>query len=156
MPVLLFALWLAFSERITVDVIIVGVIAVALVSLFMYKFSGWSTKKDAQMVAHIPAAIAYVFRLIFEVCKANVHMIALVLSDDPNGNIQPRIVAHKTNVKTQGKRVALANSITLTPGTVTVDVMGDVVFVHAIDEHSQKGLSDNPLEKMLENMERNQ
>lgn len=155
MPVLLFALWLAFHERVTLDVIIVGVVAVALVSLFMYRFSGWSTKKDAQMVANIPKAVAFVLRLIFEVCKANVHMIALVLSDNPNERINPRIVAHKTDLKTQGKRVALANSITLTPGTVTVDVMGDVVFVHAIDDHANAGLSANPLEKQLENMERN-
>ena len=155
MPVLLFALWLAFHERVTLDVIIVGVIAVALVSLFMYRLSGWSTKKDAQMVANIPRAIVFVFRLIIEVFKANVHMIALVLGTRPNERIKPRIVAHKTNVKTQGKRVALANTITLTPGTVTVDVMGDVVFVHAIDDHANTGLSSNPLEKQLESMERN-
>ena len=155
MPILLFLLWLIFCERITVDVIIVGVIGVVLVTVFLAKFCGWSIQRDLQFASKIPAFIVYVIRLIAEVFKANIHMIALVLSDEPDANIQPRIVAHKTNLKTDTGKVALANSITLTPGTITVDVVGDTVYVHAIDEHSQRGLAENPLERKLENMERN-
>ena len=155
MPVLLFLLWLIFSERISADVIIMGLIAVALVSLFLAKFTGWSVKRDLQFASKIPAFIVYVIRLIGAVIVANIHMIALVLSHKPNKNIQPKIVAHKTNLKTATGKVALANSITLTPGTITVDVVDDVVFVHAIDGKSESGLSDNPLERQLERMERN-
>ena len=155
MPILLFALWLAYSGRVTVDVVITGVIAVVLIVAFLARFCGWSVQRDIQFAARIIPFIGFVCRLIVEVFIANFHMIALVLSKDPNARIRPRIVAHKTNLKTSTGRVALANSITLTPGTVTVDVGDDCVYVHAIDEYAQEGLAHNALEKQLENMERN-
>lgn len=153
MPVLLFLLWLVFSERISVDVIVVGLIAAALVTLFLAVFTGWSVKRDLQFASKIPAFIVFVIRLIGAVIVANVHIIALVLSDKPNEKIRPRIVAHKTKIKTATGKVTLANSITLTPGTITVDVGEDTLYVHAIDDRSYEGLCDNPLERHIERME---
>ena len=154
MPILLFALWMVFNERITLDVVIVGLIGVALITAFLAKYSDWSVKKDVQFAGKILPFIAFLLALIGEVIKANVHMIRLVLSKNPDSLIQPRIVAHKTDLKTQTGRVALANSITLTPGTVTVDVVDDIVYVHAIDDVAKDGLGDNSLERKLEKMER--
>ena len=155
MPILLFALWLVFNERVTVDVIIAGVIAVVLVTLFLRAFAGWSVARDLQFASRAFSFLLFVLRLIWEVCKANIHVIGIVLSDEPERHISPRIVRHKTRLRTDVGRVALANSITLTPGTVTVDVGDDCVYVHALDDHSCKGLDDSALEKQLENMERN-
>ena len=155
MPVVLFALWLAFNERITPDVIITGVIAVALVTMFLRAFADWSPARDLRYASRAGMLLLYVFRLLWEVCKANVHVIGLVLSDEPERHISPRIVCHRTRLRTSLGRVALANSITLTPGTVTVDVEGDCVYVHALDEHSFKGLGDSVLEQKLTNMEGN-
>jgi len=155
MPVLLFILWLIFSERLGPDVVIVGLIAVVLVTIFMAKFGGWSINKDLKLLGKVVPSIVFVLKLIYEVCKANIHVIGIVLSDKPNERINPRIVAHKTKLATDGGKVALANSITLTPGTVTVDVDGDTVYVHALDDVSRDGLSSNPLERQLEGMERN-
>ena len=154
MPILLFALWLVFNERITIDVVIVGLIGVAIITAFLAKYSDWSIKKDVQFAGKIPSFIVFILALVAEVIKANVHMIKLVLSKNPDSLIKPRIVAHKTNLKTQTGRVALANSITLTPGTVTVDVVDDIVYVHAIDDMAKDGLGENALERKLENMER--
>ena len=137
MPILLFILWLVFNERITSDVIIAGVIVVALLSLFLAKFTGWSVSRDMKFAARIPAFIGFVLRLIVEVFKANIHMIALVLSDKPNEIIAPKIVKHKTPLNTSVGRVALANSITLTPGTITLDIVEEngrsYYYVHWID-----------------------
>lgn len=154
MPILLFILWLVFNERITSDVIIAGVIVVALLSLFLAKFTGWSVARDKKFAARIPAFIGFVLRLIVEVFKANIHMIALVLSDKPNEIIAPKIVKHKTPLKSSIGRVALANSITLTPGTITVDVGDGGVYVHAIDELAASGLQGGVLEQKLINMEK--
>ncbi len=155
MPVLLYILWLAFNERVTVDVLIFGVIVVALLCYFLKKVDLWDPSKDMQVVSRIPAMIGFVIRLIYEVFKANIHMIMLVLSPNPNERIKPRIIKHKNPIKTESGRVALANSITLTPGTVTVDVGDDYVYVHAIDEYAQDGLNNSVLEKKIENMEKN-
>ncbi|MBR0173183.1 MAG: Na+/H+ antiporter subunit E [Lachnospiraceae bacterium] len=155
MPVLLFALWLVFNERITPDVIITGVIAVVLVTMFLRAFADWSFARDLKHASRAGLFVLYVFRLLWEVCKANVHVIGIVLSDEPERHISPRIVCHRTRLRTPLGRVALANSITLTPGTVTVDVGDDCVYVHALDEHSFMGLRDSVLEKQLKNMEGN-
>ena len=153
MPILLFLLWLVFNERLTLDVIVAGVIVVALLSYLLKKVGLWSMQKDMQVVSRIPAMIGFVLRLIYEVFKANIHMVALVLSPNPNERIKPKILKHKNPIKTEAGRVALANSITLTPGTVTVDVGDDYVYVHAIDEYAEEGLANSVLEKKIERME---
>lgn len=154
MPILLFLLWLVFNGRITPDVVITGVVAVAALTWFLSRFAGWSVKRDGLFLARIPAFIGFVLKLIVEMCIANIHMIALVLSDKPNETIKPRIVKHKTSLKTGTGRVALANSITLTPGTITVDVGDGCVYVHAIDDRSRKGLENSALENKLIQMEK--
>ncbi len=52
---------------------------------------------------------------------------------DPKLPINPGIVAIKTNLKEDYKKLMLANSITLTPGTITMDVRDDTLFIHWID-----------------------
>lgn len=153
MPILLFILWLIFNERITVDVVIAGVIAVVIVSFVLSKLGVWNPGKDIKALKNIPAAIGFVLRLVYEVFKANIHMIMLVLSPNPNERIKPKILRHYSNIKSDGGLVALANSITLTPGTVTVDVGDDYVYVHAIDEYAEEGLKDSVIEKKIEKME---
>ena len=155
MPVLLFVLWLMFNERITIDVIIFGIIIVAVLSLVIKMIGLWDPSKDIQRVSRISSAIGLVLRLAYEVFKANIHMIMLVLSPNPNERIRPKILRHYSNIKTDGGLVALANSITLTPGTVTVDVGDDYVYVHAIDEYAEEGLKDSVIEKQIERMEGN-
>ena len=155
MPVLLFVLWLMFNERITIDVIIFGIIIVAVLSLVIKMIGLWDPSKDIQRISRIPYAIGFVLRLVYEVFKANIHMIMLVLSPNPNERIRPKILRHYSNIKTDGGLVALANSITLTPGTVTVDVGDDYVYVHAIDEYAEEGLKDSVIEKQIERMEGN-
>ena len=153
MPVLLFLAWLVFSERITIDVIAVGIIAVALLTIILYRIGIYDPGKDFRYAAKIAAVLGFICSLIVEVCKANIHMIALVLSDKPEERISPRIVSHRTKLRSAAGRVALANTITLTPGTITVDVGDDCVYVHAIDAHVYDGLQNNPLERQLERME---
>ncbi len=155
MPVLLFILWLMFNERITIDVLIAGIIIIALVSIAMKMVGLWNPSKDVQAISRIPSAIGFVLRLVYEVFKANIHMIMLVLSPNPNERIRPKILRHYSNIKSDGGLVALANSITLTPGTVTVDVGDDYVYVHAIDEYAEEGLKDSVIEKKIERMEGN-
>jgi multicomponent Na+:H+ antiporter subunit E len=52
---------------------------------------------------------------------------------DPKLPINPGIVAIKTDLKEDYKKLILANSITLTPGTITMDVQGDTLYIHWID-----------------------
>ena len=68
---------------------------------------------------------------IKELILANIDVAKRVI--DPKLPINPGIVAIKTDLKQDYKKLILANSITLTPGTITMDVQDDTLFIHWID-----------------------
>ncbi|MDO4787465.1 MAG: Na+/H+ antiporter subunit E, partial [Fretibacterium sp.] len=59
----------------------------------------------------------------------------------------------RTDLGTDGARVALANSITLTPGTLTVSLEGDELLVHALDREMAHGLVESDAVRLLHLME---
>lgn len=81
-----------------------------------------------------PRLIGFVFYFIWELIKANVHVAGHVLSLTRH-KMQPGIVAVPLDVKRDGQITMLANLITLTPGTLSLDVSDDrrVLYVHAIE-----------------------
>ena len=155
MPILLFLLWVVFNDRLSIDVIVAGIIVVVLLCLFLSRVGLWKLENDMKVIKRIPGFIGFYFRLVYEVIMANFHMIALVLSADPEKRISPVLVKHKIKLKSDTGRVALANTVTLTPGTVTVDVQDDHIIVHTIDEYARSGLADSALERKIEKMESN-
>ena len=78
-------------------------------------------------------------------------IIRIVLS--PHMEITPCLVPVKTDLKSAGARAALANAITLTPGTITVDVEDDVLWVHALTEQMAEGLKDWHVARQLARIE---
>ena len=74
--------------------------------------------------------LLYLGVFLSELVKANLAVAWLAVS--PRLNIQPGIVEIRTRLKTPLGRLALANSITLTPGTLVVDIRGDALFVHMV------------------------
>ncbi len=67
--------------------------------------------------------------------------------------IDPVIVKFKTDLKTDMAKAVLANSITLTPGTITISVEGDEFTVHALDRDLVQGISESVFVKRLRRME---
>lgn len=76
-------------------------------------------------------ALRYFFVFIFELIKSNIDVAFRVLH--PSLPINPGIVKVKTNLKSRLGRIILANSITLTPGTLTVEIKDDNYYIHWID-----------------------
>jgi multicomponent Na+:H+ antiporter subunit E len=66
--------------------------------------------------------------------------------------ISPKLIHHQTKFKSDGELVVLGNSITLTPGTITVEVAPGELVVHAIDEASSADLVDGVLEARIARM----
>ncbi|MCU0724982.1 MAG: Na+/H+ antiporter subunit E [Planctomycetes bacterium] len=75
-------------------------------------------------------AVIYVPVLLWYVIRANLDVAYRVIH--PKLPIRPGIVKARTTLKTAAARVLLANSITLTPGTLTVDLVGDALYIHRI------------------------
>jgi multicomponent Na+:H+ antiporter subunit E len=94
--------------------------------------------------------IAYVFYFLWQLIKANLDVAFRVLH--PKLPIEPGIVRVKTHLKTRLGRLLLANSITLTPGTITVETIGDDFYVHWI---KVEGVHDKErTKKIVEGFER--
>ena len=82
-----------------------------------------------------PRTVAYYFAylglFLVELVKSNLYVARLVLSPDPD--LKPAIIQVKTGLKSAIGRLALANSITLTPGTLVVEIRDDSLFIHCIN-----------------------
>lgn len=76
-----------------------------------------------------------------------------LLSASPHIRVQPVIVRFKTDLKTKTARVLLANSITLTPGTITVALQDNEYTVHCLDRRFSEGLSDSVFVRLLHKIE---
>ncbi len=119
--------WLMLSSRLDADILIVGSIT-SLAIAVLYR-DGLSFFTEFRFT---PAAIVAGFRyygyFFRELFKSNVKLAAIVLS--PSLPVEPAIVKVRTKLKTRMGRLMLANSITLTPGTLTVEMDGEWLYIH--------------------------
>lgn len=90
-------------------------------------FSHLSLKKLLYLIAYIPVFFWAMIKANFDVAYRVIH---------PRMPISPGIVVIKTDLKSDSGKLALANSITLTPGTLTMDVEGDSMLIHWINVKS--------------------
>ena len=86
-----------------------------------------------------------------EILKANIGVMQLILS--PKMEVEPKLVRFRTDLKTDLARVILANSITLTPGTITVTLEGDEYLVHCLDKSMAEGMDDSIFVYLLHQLE---
>lgn len=154
MSLVYFALWVIFNGRITAEIIIAGVLLSLMLDLFVkrvmkIRLTGATFWKVIKL---LPDALIYGIVLLIEIIKANFTIIRLVLA--PSIQVEPCLVKFSTPLKTNAARVALANSITLTPGTITVSLDGNSLLVHALDREIAEGLQGSIFERLLARMER--
>ena len=94
----------------------------------------------------------YIYHLLVEVVKANLVTIHFIFSQKEE--IEPAIVTFKGKSKTPLGKTMIANSITLTPGTITASLEGDTYMVHCLDESYAEGIDDNVFTKIVEEVEK--
>ena len=135
---LLFAFWLLLSASFDAAHVVSGA---AIAGLVMWiNPAGKTPTRRVSLVA----AIAYLPWLIGRVLKSGFHVSRLILS--PSLPIAPKIIHHKTELKSDAELVVIGNSITLTPGTITVEIAPGELVVHTIDEASSTDLTSGALD----------
>ena len=92
------------------------------------------------------------FVLVKEIIKANFAVIKMIMSS--RYEIEPAVVKFKTDLKTTTARILLANSITLTPGTITVSLENDEYVVHCLDKSLAEGINSSIFVTLLRKLER--
>ena len=140
MYALLFLFWLVLNGRITLEIVLTGLVLTAALALLLRIFAGYTLRKEWRFLRKAPLFLAYLAVLIFEILKASFSMFHFILS--AGKNIEPALVTFRPGLKTGFGRFILANSITLTPGTITVGVKDGVFTVHCL-KRSMLNTSDN-------------
>ncbi|MCD6383184.1 MAG: Na+/H+ antiporter subunit E [Thermoplasmata archaeon] len=100
-------------------------IGIGIISVRYMRVEEPSKRMGAKGVVHL---FAYFLTLVVAIIKANLQMARIVIS--PRLPIRPGIVRIKTSLKSSTGKLFLSNSITLTPGTLTLNVMGDEMYIH--------------------------
>jgi len=125
--VLLFVMWMVLTSNTQIANIFVGLgVSVSVASLYILLFP----KNDFEFI-HPVWFMVYIFVLMKNLIISNVQIAKRILSKDMK--LSPSIVAVKTELKSDWKKLLLANSITLTPGTLTLDVEDDILYIHVIE-----------------------
>lgn len=148
----LFLLWIAFNGRITVEVVLIGLLITAALYYFCAKLLDYRLKNELRILRLVPFALAYVALLLVEIVKASIAVMRIVLN--PRYQIKPQLITFRTKLKTTAAQTILANSITLTPGTISVFVEGDKLTVHCLDKTLAEGIEDLVFQRRLLKMER--
>jgi multicomponent Na+:H+ antiporter subunit E len=145
---ILFLFWIVFSGRFDVFHLILGVISCLIVS-----FISCDLLFPSGVRKNLPGNwlrfIVYIPYLLFQIFLANIHVMYLVLHPRMLELIDPHIIEFDSRLKSDISRTTFANSITLTPGTITVDVTAVGTFsVHCIDTKSGESLPGEMEEKI--------
>ena len=142
----LLILWLVMNGRITLELVIFGVLLAGLVTLFAVKVIGYSIEKEKTIYHNIPIYLHYVVNLISEIIKSTIAVMGVILSGEKP---DPVIIEFNSGLDSRFKNVLLANSITLTPGTYTLFVTGDHFVVHCLKEEYSVGMGDASFIRIL-------
>lgn len=143
---LLFAFWLILSGLFDVFHLTLGLISCALVTWWSSDLLFESTAPTRRLLAQGWRLAGYLSWLLWQIVLSNIHLFQLSFGDQKN--VSPRIVKFRTNLRTDFAKFLLANSITVTPGTITVKIIGDLFYVHAISEAAASGL-DGGMERRI-------
>ena len=147
MFIVFFAFWIIFNGRWTAEIALTGLALSAVLYLFCWKFLGYSPRKEWRAFRRIPRYARYVLTLVAEIVKANLTLTRIVLRKKPD--IHPRLVTFHTPLRRGFSRTVLADSITLTPGTITVLAQGDELTVHCLDAAFAEGMDDLTFQRQL-------
>ena len=152
MLIALFILWLIFNGRVTLEIIISGVAVSLTLDLLTCKMMGRKfNARPKRVVRRAFGLVRYLVFFVGELIRSSVRVMWLVLH--PGEEIDPQLVYFRSGIKNEGLRVLLANSITFTPGTITVEMEGDLFRVHGLDRELAEGLADSEMVRLLKKVE---
>ena len=146
-----FLAWIIFNGRITLEIILLGVVIAGVVFAFVCRFMDYSVQKEMRFYKLLPAFAQYLYYLIKEIILANLGVCRMILTRKEQ--MEPVIVHVHAKLKSETARVILANSITLTPGTITVSLTDDHLLVHCLDKSLAEGMEDSVFVRLLQKME---
>ncbi len=105
-----------------------------------------------KILQHVHQLATYWPWLLLEIAKSNVQVAKIMLSGKPD--IDPVMIRLKAGQRTEMGQVIYGNSITLTPGTITVDIEDGELLVHALTQSGADGLHEGEMDRRITALER--
>lgn len=140
---LLFVFWAMLSGKFDLFHLTLGVICCVLIAYLTYDLLFANVRVGDTRVI-VQRIILYIPWLIYQIILANIHVAYLALS--PKMPIDPQIIKFNTKLESDISWVTLANSITLTPGTITMDIREGEFFIHALSKKVADDLNTGEME----------
>ncbi len=145
----LFLLWLLLSGYFKTNLIVLGLLSCALVTYLSIKLKIYSSHHERIKINfRLPLYIPW---LLKEIIKSNLHVARCILGSC--NCIQPQMVSSKPSQKTNTGLAVHANSITLTPGTISIDIKDNEILVHALTDHTAQGILNGDIDKHVSKLE---
>ena len=152
MFLVLFVLWWVFSGPLTVEIILVGFVLALVLEFATVKILDYRFTADLSAAVHTALWARYFRVLVVEIIKCCLSVLRLIWT--PQLEVKPMLRRFRSQLVGEGNKVVLANSITLTPGTITVQVQPNHFVVHALDAKYMEGIEQSDFVKILEEMEK--
>ncbi len=141
--IVLFGFWLLMSGYYTPLILSLGVISCLLCVYLTIK--GKFLDNEALPIYFFPRLIQYTLWLIKEILKSNIQTAKVIIMRSE----EPELFSVKATQKTNEGKVTYANSITLTPGTVTTQIKNDIFEVHALTKDFGDDVRSSEMDKMV-------
>jgi len=140
--------WIILGVKLDFQVILIEIFIAIITSLYNFQNKkGCYKGKRFLNLQKFRLFSYYVILLIKEIIIASIQVAKIVLARELS--ISPRVISFKTRLKSDLSRTILANSITLTPGTLTIEVIGDNFTVHCISEDQINDVMNSKFEDLL-------
>lgn len=152
MYLVFFLIWILFNGQFTWEIAAFGAVLAGVMYWFICRFLNYRPAMDLLICRKLPGFLHYLFVLFKEIVKANLAVIGMIFSS--KYELEPVIVSFRADLRTGFARVMLANSITLTPGTITVSMVDGEYIVHCLDKSLAEGLDRSVFVELLRKLER--
>lgn len=151
MVILFFLLWLLMAGEVTLRVCLWGGTVAAALHWFCYRFLGYRWRLERRGLKKLRDGVVYLGHLLWEMLKAGFVVMRLIYTK--GRNMEPVLLSFDTSLQSDSARAVLANSITLTAGTITVETEEGRFCVHALDRSLAQGIEDCDFQRRLERLE---
>lgn len=158
MLIVLFVIWLLLNgifalSAAAVEMYIVGAFICGAIAIFVVRCMDYRPSNDLYLLRNAGLFLVCLGILLRDVVLANIAVLKIITRKETA--ISPVIIQAKVPLKRQLSRVMLANYITLTPGTITIEQNGDDYTIHCLDQSMVSDLDQCPFVKTLRRMESN-
>ncbi|HVP77400.1 MAG TPA: Na+/H+ antiporter subunit E [Thermodesulfobacteriota bacterium] len=147
--VILFGLWIQLSGLFDIFHLSLGVISCIIVARTSCDLLFSKKRVERKHLRQLGRFIRYLPWLIYQIVLANIYVVKLALHPNMSALIDPHIIRFKTTLRGDLPLTTFANSITLTPGTITVLIKEGYFYVHSISKKVADDLLTGEMEQKV-------